>query len=92
MLSRFRHKIHKGLYAESLPASNRTLKGSMDVAKALEELRMERQLITNAIVALEKLALARPKGRGRPPAWLIQSAADRSDRTDVQSEGSHKPS
>lgn len=46
----------------------------MDVSKILADLRDERQQIEEAIVALEKIARARGKRRGRPPAWMNQVA------------------
>ena len=41
----------------------------MDIAKALMELRGERELVDEAILALSRIA-ARTRRRGRPPAWL----------------------
>lgn len=45
----------------------------MDVAKILAELRQEREQIEEAIISLERLAQARGKRRGRPPAWLSEA-------------------
>ena len=43
----------------------------MDLAKTLTQLRLERELVEEAIVSLERLAAASGKRRrGRPPAWL----------------------
>lgn len=42
----------------------------MDVAKILGEMRQERAQIEEAILALERLARARGRKRGRPPAWM----------------------
>lgn len=42
----------------------------MDVSKILAELKAERAQIEEAIVSLERLALGRGKGRGRPPSWM----------------------
>src|ERR1017187_469872 len=39
----------------------------MDIAKALTELRKERDDLDQAILSLERLASGRPRGRGRPP-------------------------
>ncbi len=39
----------------------------MDIAKALAELREQRDDIDQAILSLERLASGRPRGRGRPP-------------------------
>ncbi|HVN06426.1 MAG TPA: hypothetical protein VMT86_18530 [Bryobacteraceae bacterium] len=39
----------------------------MDLAKALAELRQQRDNIDQAIMSLERLAADRPRGRGRPP-------------------------
>jgi hypothetical protein len=41
----------------------------MDISKVITELREERERLEEAIVTLEKLALARAPRRGRPPAW-----------------------
>ena len=38
----------------------------MDLAKVLAELRGQRDRIDEAIASLERLAEARPRGRGRP--------------------------
>jgi len=38
----------------------------MDFAKALAELREQRDRIDQAIASLERLAETRPRGRGRP--------------------------
>jgi hypothetical protein len=47
----------------------------MDVTKILAELKAEREQIEEAIVSLERLAIGRGRGRGRPPAWLVGAAA-----------------
>jgi len=39
----------------------------MDLAKALSELREQRENLDQAILSLERLASGRPRGRGRPP-------------------------
>ena len=36
----------------------------------IAELKRERDQISEAILALELLALGQRKGRGRPPAWM----------------------
>jgi len=41
----------------------------MDLKKIISELRSQKEQIDQAIVALERLTIAR-KGRGRPPKWL----------------------
>jgi hypothetical protein len=46
----------------------------MDVTKILAELRAERAQLEEAILSLERLARGRGKRRGRPPAWLSESA------------------
>jgi hypothetical protein len=40
---------------------------AMDLAKALAELREQREHLDQAIASLERLASGRPRGRGRPP-------------------------
>ena len=42
----------------------------MDINKMLEELRLEREQIEEAIMTLERLARGRGRRRGRPPAWM----------------------
>jgi len=42
----------------------------MDIAKTVAELRQERERIEEAIVSLERLAMGRRKGPGRPPTWM----------------------
>ena len=44
----------------------------MDINKMLEELRLEREQIEEAIMTLERLARGRGRRRGRPPAWMAQ--------------------
>jgi hypothetical protein len=44
----------------------------MDILKSLADLRQEREQIEEAIITLERLARARSKRRGRPPAWMQQ--------------------
>jgi hypothetical protein len=41
----------------------------MDITKILEELRLERDQLDEAILSLERLA-AGGRRRGRPPAWI----------------------
>ena len=40
---------------------------AMDLAKALADLREQREHLDQAILSLERLASGRPRGRGRPP-------------------------
>ena len=42
----------------------------MNVDQMIAELRTERDGLTAAIDVLERMALARGRRRGRPPAWL----------------------
>jgi len=42
----------------------------MDVSKIVSELRAERDGLTAAIMALERLVHNQGPRRGRPPAWL----------------------
>jgi hypothetical protein len=42
----------------------------MNLDNMLTELREESRRIDDAIIALEKLALAGAKRRGRPPKWM----------------------
>jgi hypothetical protein len=42
----------------------------MDVVKMVEELRIERAQIEEAIMALERIERGQGKRRGRPPAWM----------------------
>jgi hypothetical protein len=42
----------------------------MDTSKMLSDLRKERELIEEAILALERIALGSSKRLGRPPAWM----------------------
>ena len=43
---------------------------SMDITKMLLELRAQREVVEQAIITLERLALGRGRRRGRPPAWM----------------------
>jgi hypothetical protein len=44
----------------------------MQTEKMLAELRTERDQLDEAILTLERLAAARGRRRGRPPAWMSQ--------------------
>ncbi len=50
----------------------------MDIAKALAELREQRDDIDHAILSLERLANSRPRGRGRPRGSTSQADKKRS--------------
>ena len=43
----------------------------MDISKIIESLKDERKQIEEAVLSLERLAIGKGKGRGRPPAWLV---------------------
>jgi len=44
----------------------------MNVTGALDELRLERDRLSDAIVAFERLAARQTvRRRGRPPAWIV---------------------
>ena len=43
----------------------------MDINKAVDELRQERERIEEAIMSLERLATGRRRGPGRPQAWMV---------------------
>ena len=45
----------------------------MDIAKMISELRVERESIEQAIIALERVARGSGKRRGRPPKWMSES-------------------
>lgn len=45
----------------------------MELVKVIAELRAERAAIEQALAVLERLARARGKRRGRPPAWLAMA-------------------
>jgi len=49
----------------------------MDIAKALAELREQRDAIDQAILSLEKLAFGLPRRRGRPPGRATKPAKKR---------------
>ena len=49
----------------------------MDLAKALAELREQRDDLDHAILSLERLANGRPRGRGRPPGRTLGLARKR---------------
>ena len=52
----------------------------MDTLKMLAELRAERDQISEAMVALERLATGLRKRRGRPPAWMTELKVKRRGR------------
>jgi hypothetical protein len=44
----------------------------MDINKMLNDLRMEREQLSEAILVLERLSLGQGKRRGRPPKWMTE--------------------
>ena len=50
----------------------------MDFDALLAQLRIEREMLEEAILALERLARGSGKRRGRPPKWLSEIRADAS--------------
>jgi hypothetical protein len=44
----------------------------MDIDKMLNDLRMEREQISEAIMVMERLSLGQGKRRGRPPKWMTE--------------------
>jgi hypothetical protein len=52
----------------------------------LDELRLEREQIEEAILTLERLARGRGRRRGRPPGWLKHAANGTSLLADEGSE------
>jgi hypothetical protein len=44
----------------------------MDINKMLEDLPLERDQVSEAMVVLERLLYGRGKHRGRPPKWMTQ--------------------
>lgn len=49
----------------------------MECGRILAQLRQELDLLNEAIDSIENLAREGKRGRGRPPAWMTKSAADR---------------
>ena len=47
----------------------------MDIERMLADLRAEREVIEEAILALERLARGTAARRGRPPKWLAEMKA-----------------
>jgi hypothetical protein len=45
---------------------------TMDINKMLNDLRMELEQVSEAIVVLERLSLGQGKRRGRPPKWMTE--------------------
>ena len=61
----------------------------MDVNRILDELKQEHDLLQDTIDSLERLARGQGRRRGRPPAWLKDTAT----RRGVQSgQNAHKQS
>jgi len=52
----------------------------MDILKMLSDLRHERELIGEAIVAFERFAMRSENRRGRPPAWMAAVKGKRKRR------------
>jgi hypothetical protein len=49
----------------------------MECGRILAQLRQELDLLNEAIGSMENLGREGKRGRGRPPAWMMKSAADR---------------
>ena len=60
---------------------------SMDVAKILAELKAERAQIEEAILSLERLALGRKRGPGRPRGTVSIGSFESSDEATLTSDG-----
>ncbi len=45
----------------------------MDIQKIIEQLRAEHAALSEAILALERLAANGQKRRGRPPKWMAEA-------------------
>ena len=64
--------------AEALHAGHQRISGKfrypskMDTNKMLNDLRMEREQISEAIMVLQRLSLGQGKRRGRPPKWMTE--------------------
>jgi hypothetical protein len=52
----------------------------IDVAKILADLKEEKEQLEQAILTLERLAAGRGPRRGRPPAWMSETAPKRRGR------------
>ncbi len=52
----------------------------MNIAAVLEGLRAERNLLDQAILSIETLALARLQKRGRPAGWMVAARERQRDR------------
>lgn len=57
----------------------------MDLQKMIVELEGERERLTQAILALERLSEGKQKKRGRPPKWL------RPDRSETNGNPEESP-
>jgi hypothetical protein len=44
----------------------------MNITRILAEMRLEREQLEEAIVALERLVAGGARRRGRPPAWMAR--------------------
>ncbi len=64
----------------------------MDIEKILAELRLERERVEEAILALERLGVSSaPKRRGRKPKWVKDHASHASPASRKQEEAESKP-
>jgi len=57
----------------------------MDLPKMISELQAERDRLTNAILALERLSAGVQHKRGRPPKWLKELEAESGEPPNGQS-------
>ena len=51
----------------------------MDLGKILDEMRVEREQLEEAILSLERLAAGGVRRRGRPPAWMARLKNEAND-------------
>lgn len=49
----------------------------MNILRMLAELRAERDVLDEAINALQRIAYGEKRRRGRPPKWMAEAKADR---------------
>jgi hypothetical protein len=52
----------------------------MDLEAILKQLREERDKLDQSIMAIQRLAAGRHRGRGRPPKWLAKAKTEPKQR------------
>ena len=61
----------------------------MNLTQMLDELKAEREAVTQAILVFEHIAAGRGRRRGRPPSWMSRARSPLAEKSFVRSPEVH---